>query len=161
MCCNCYIMRVSLTFCHNSDMFFYLLISQKALTPLNRWKIPPAPAGIWFLPTAVLLYTSMKSGNRPSQINHAGWRFLQTVLAELRAGGAAWAENGASSWRVRRCADVVLFMSFNASSPWLRGWAASWATGNHLTPAGGSYTLAPLVLKYTVGGGDDITLGSL
>lgn len=46
----------------------------------------PASAGIWFLPTAVLLYTSKKSGKHPSQINH--WHFLQTRAHKACGRGA-------------------------------------------------------------------------
>lgn len=36
LCCNCYIMRVSLTSCHILAMFFYLLVERKATTPLKQ-----------------------------------------------------------------------------------------------------------------------------
>lgn len=96
-CNNCYIMRASVTSCHIVAVFFYLLVWSEPIAPLRRWKkeVFPTPAGIWFLPTAVLLYTTMKSGNRPSQINHRGLTFPANcahiingrVQDERRGGG--------------------------------------------------------------------------
>ena len=119
LCSNCYIMRVSVTSCHILAMFFYLLVWWKPMAQLKRWKkyVFPAPAGIWFLPTAVLLYTSMKSGNRPSQINHTGWRFLQTVFTRLTGGWRAKREHhiGKLSDRVM-CSCLCALMPFPISS---------------------------------------------
>lgn len=36
LCCNCYIMRVSLTSCHILAVFFYLLVQGKAMSPLKQ-----------------------------------------------------------------------------------------------------------------------------
>lgn len=87
LCCNCYKMRATLTPCHIAATFSLFTRAARG----NDWVKQMEKICLrefWFLPTAVLLYTSMKSGNRPSQINHAGWRFLQTVLAELTRRGS-------------------------------------------------------------------------
>lgn len=56
LCCNCYIMRVSLTPCHMLDVFFYLLIQGKVMSPLKQMEkiCLPASCGNLISPNSCL-----------------------------------------------------------------------------------------------------------